>query len=215
MECVRAAAGRLAMDVSRRIIAGIWLHFQTSSDNLADRLALNRHQWWPSITVGYLEDWNRTRAAEDMEFLDRTVVDWISWSGRAPTLQNETSTGANHQRDWLTLDAGIRLGCWPSAFFVAAGTEIFRDSTLLLMVASLIDQSAYITKFGGDSGNWAATDDQGMLTAAIAFPELTPSQVWFDTAIDRSLSSLRTDVYLDGVEDEMASGYGEIVAADL
>jgi hypothetical protein len=107
-------------------------------------LALNRHEWWPSVTAGYLEDWNRTRAAADMRFLDRTVVDWLSWSGHAPTTKSETSTGANHQKDWLTLDAGIRMGAWTTAFFVACGAPEFRDSTLLLMVSSIIDQNAFL-----------------------------------------------------------------------
>ena len=82
-------------------------------------LALNRHSQFGTLALAYVQ----SKDPRYIKLLDDLIVDWVGFAGRAP-YTDTCKAGVENchwEPDWLTLDAGIRLSVWPTAFYVACG----------------------------------------------------------------------------------------------
>jgi hypothetical protein len=74
------------------------------------------------------------------------------------------------------------------------------------MVKSLAEQAAYLLKYP-TSGNWLCMEANGMGHVGILFPEFKDAATWRDTAVERLYKELDNQVYLDGAQIELSTGY--------
>eukprot|EP00041_Stephanoeca_diplocostata_P034760 m.1201460 g.1201460 ORF g.1201460 m.1201460 type:complete len:696 (+) comp24575_c0_seq12:64-2151(+) len=173
-------------------------------------LALNRHFQFGTLTDAWLATGNATYAA----FLDALVEDWITFAGLPPQGSSKYPP-EEYYPDWVLLDAGIRMGVWPIAFFGMQNSSTFRRSTLLLMAASSAIHAEFLTKYTVPTSNWVATIAYGLASTAIAFPEFTASSTWYNVGLTRAALVLHDGVYPDGVETEMTAHYHAVAANSL
>ena len=125
---------------------------------------------------------------------------------------------------WRLLEQGARFAWstsgggapWPAAFFGLQRAANFSTSARALAVL-VAGQHLATLEAAGAAGvsNWAITQSTGLVTLALAFPELKGAAAARDAALANLLSLLQSGVYPDGVETEQASGYDMNTASDF
>ena len=123
---------------------------------------------------------------------------------------------------WRLLEQGARFSTggggppWPAAFFGLQRAANFSDSARALAVLVAGEHLATLVAAGtAGVSNWAITQNTGLVTLALAFPELKGAASARDAALANLLSLLSSGVYPDGVETEQASGYDMNTANDF
>ena len=158
---------------------------------------LGRHHWWPSLARAY---WD----AGDEKYVKHLVWEMRSW-----VEDNRMPMRVNNRRGsrWRTIECGIRLaGSWPRTFFMLLGAPAFDDDSVIMMLKSMAEQAAYLLKYPM-GGNWLTMEGNGMGHVGILFPEFGAAQTWRDTAVDRLYKELDIQVYPDGAQIELTTGY--------
>jgi len=123
---------------------------------------------------------------------------------------------------WRLLEQGARFSTggggppWPAAFFGLQRAANFSTSARALAVLVAGEHLASLVAAGtAGVSNWAITQNTGLVTLALAFPELKGAAAARDAALANLLSLLSSGVYPDGVETEQASGYDMNTANDF
>jgi len=123
---------------------------------------------------------------------------------------------------WRLLEQGARFSTggggppWPAAFFGLQRAANFSVSARALAVLVAGEHLASLVAAGtAGVSNWAITQNTGLVTLALAFPELKGAAAARDAALANLLKLLSSGVYPDGVETEQASGYDINVANDF
>jgi len=111
---------------------------------------------------------------------------------------------------WRTIETGIRtFGAWPDSFTYFLSSPTFDDESVILMVKSFHDHAQHLMKYP-TTGNWLAMEANGLFHIGVLFPEFKEAQTWRQTAIDRLYAELDKQVYADGAQIELASGYHNV-----
>lgn len=199
---------------------------------------LNRHQTFPTVLDAFLSTGNAEYAA----WIDETIIDWAMHNpcpgsnlqktapkcfpigdGSAPPCSFDEKPGQQAcsssytESPWRLLEQGVRFSSpWPSTFFGLQLSSNFSTSARSLAVLVAGEHLASLEAAGKTGvSNWAITQNTGLITLALAFPELNRASEAKDAAFDNLLSLLQSGVYSDGVETEMASGYDMNTASDF
>jgi hypothetical protein len=146
-----------------------------------------------------------------------------SWVNNTPGSQ--ACVTSYTESPWRLLEQGIRFSSsslnlstspWPATFFGLQQASNFSSSARSLAILVAGEHLLSLLE-AGKSGvsNWAITQSTGLVTLALAFPELNKASIAKDTAIENLLSLLQSGVYPDGVETEQASGYDMNTANDF
>lgn len=161
--------------------------------------ALNRHQWWPSLACRTARSGNRL--GEYGEVLVKEINSWLEQCPPPSTRSNGRGSS------WRTIEAGIRMiRSWPETFSWVRRSEAIDDSTILKMLASMVDQAEYLVRFKTDH-NWLALEMDGLHAVGTLLPEFSRSKKWRKIAIS-SLDSALGDQFLpDGVHEELSPSY--------
>lgn len=216
-----------------------WLFRGPRSDPEFENV-LNRH----SPFLSSLDAWSATGNSEYAAWLDRTVIDWANHNpcpggdlestvpqcfpvgdGRTPVCAWGPTNTPGTQRcvpsyiesPWRLLEQGVRMQSpWPATFFGLQRAANFSTSARVLSVLVVGEHLATLLAAGAAGvSNWAITQNSGLVTAALAFPELKGAAAAKDAALAALLSLLSSGVYADGVETEQASGYDMDTALDF
>lgn len=162
-------------------------------------IELNRHYTWLNLARA----WDATgdaRYARDLAFL---VSDWITDNPRPESPRDARWT-------WRTLECGLRLQRpWPECFLRMLDAPGFTPELLCAMLLSIWEQSDYLMRFGG-GGNWLTMEKNGLLTAAVTFPEFADSQAWIDDALSNMTREIGVQVYPDGSQVELTPHYHSV-----
>ena len=202
---------------------------------------LNRH----ATFTGALDAWSATGNPEYATWLDKTIIDWAThlpcpggdlqptgagkcyplgdgrtplcaWgAGDAPGAQ--ACVSSYNESPWRLLEQGIRFsGPWPATFFGLQGATNFSTSARALVVLVAGEHLASLAAAGTQGvSNWAITQATGLVSLAVAWPELKGAGSAREAGLGALLSLLHTGVYPDGCETEQASGYGMATAGDF
>jgi len=161
---------------------------------------LNRHSIWVDLLEGYLKTGNEKYSRE----FCTQVVDWIVENPAPPYSLTRVAT-------WRNLEAGYRCAhTWPQTFYGFLSSPNFTPQAIQLMLASLWSHGEYIMKFPAGlrtPNNWSIIDSTGLAALAMYFPELRGSDEWLKTGFDRLEHQLRLQVYPDGAQYELTTGY--------
>jgi len=186
-----------------------WFHNATGGDtglafNPEWTWQLNRHSPWYSLAMAYatLKD-----EAYAREFAFQ-VSDWARDCAR-PLSGNVNAAGSA----WRTIESGIRMaGSWPMAFFAFRRSPSVDDDTLLDMVKLFVEHAYHLmpeSRFRSTS-NWGTMESNGLFSVGVLFPEFQEAASWRKTAMNRLYGELDKQVYPDGMQIELASGYHQV-----
>lgn len=161
---------------------------------------LNRHPYWPELGEAY---W----ATGDEKYARAFVAQMTDWVRSQPV---PAGSGGGAGSAWRTIETGIRtFGAWPNAFYRFLGSPTFTDDAVLLMVKSFADHAEHLVKHPA-TGNWLAMESNGLFHIGVLFPEFKAAATWRDTGMKRLYEELEKQVYPDGAQVELASGYHNV-----
>ncbi len=171
--------------------------------------ALNRHFHFRDLSAAY---WNTGQ-----ERYARALAEhWMDWIHANPPPRLSSGNGAGDANCiWQTLTTGIRLeNTWPDALYRCLGSPSFTDRVIIDIVKSIADQARHLVRWPS-GGNWLTEESLGLFTAGMLFPEYREAASWRQTAVQRLYGQLDDEVYPDGMEYELATGYNNWVVSNL
>ena len=160
---------------------------------------LNRHQFFQALGREYARTGDEKYAAAFNEI----ITDWIV-SNPVPAERSRRTSS------WRTIEAGIRtFSSWQVAWQVFKDSPSFTTDARILMLKSFAEHADYLAKYPA-GGNWLLMECNGLLHIGALFPEFKDAPKWRQTAIDRLMSQMATQVYPDGAQFELSSSYHNV-----
>lgn len=159
---------------------------------------LSRHPFWQTLGRAYWDTGDEVYARE----FAAQLSDWIT-DNPVPVGDSGNRAGSR----WRTIEAGIRMfSSWPECFFRFLSSPSFDDDTVVLMVKSMVEHARHLMAHP-TSNNWLAMEMNGLFHVGALFPEFKESALWRDTARQRLYDEMNLQVYPDGAQIELATGY--------
>lgn len=161
---------------------------------------LNRHAEWTALANAY-------RDTGDEKYAREFVAQMTQWVRDCP-LPDHAANGA--RSSWRTIETGIRAASvWPAVFYRFLLSPEFHDEALLTMVKSFAEHAQHVMEFN-TTGNWLTMEGNGLYHVGVLFPEFKEAPVWRDTALGWLYREMDSQVYPDGVQIELSSGYHHV-----
>jgi len=161
---------------------------------------LGRHPYWRTLRDAY---W----ATGDEKYAQAFVRQLNSWIDRCP---RPNDSGNYRDSAWRTIECGIRMGgSWPTAFFGFLPSPSFDDASICKMVASMVEHAHHLMKYP-TRANWLTMESNGLFHVGVLFPEFKEAASWRDTGLKRLRHELDAQVYPDGAQMELSTGYHQV-----
>ena len=161
---------------------------------------LNRMGHWITLLAGYLKTSNEAYARE----YNSEVIDWTVRNPAPPFRLTRVPS-------WRNLEAGVRMsGTWPKSFFGFLVSPSFQTQAIQLMLASMCSHGEHIMKFPSGLrfvNNWVIIGSNGLANLGMFFPEFRNAKIWSETGLQRLSEQLNKQVYPDGMQHELSTGY--------
>ena len=168
---------------------------------------LNRHFHFRPLAQAY---WQTGQNKYAKEIADQ-IVDWVRAN---PPLLLSSGNGRACEA-WQTLTTGIRLASiWPDALYRCMDAPAFNDEVICTILKSIHQQAEHLVRWPS-KGNWLTAESNGLYTAGMLFPEFKRAKGWRAIAISRIYKQLDNEVYPDGMEYELATGYNNWVVREF
>jgi|LSQX01.2.fsa_nt_gb hypothetical protein len=161
---------------------------------------LNRHSFWTTLGLAYLE-------TGEEKYAEEFVYQMTDWVKQCPVPINDSG---NRGVLWRTIEQGIRMGqTWPAAYFLFIKSPSFTDEAIVTMVKSMVEHARHLM-IHQTTANWLSMECNGLMHVGVLFPEFKEADEWRKTAIDRMYVELDKQVYPDGAQIELSTGYHQV-----
>jgi hypothetical protein len=161
---------------------------------------LSRHSAWVTLGRAY---W----ATGDERYARAFVFQMNSWTTQNPVPED---SGNERGSRWRTIETGIRAAStWLEAFYLFLGSPTFDDDSVVRMVRSFVEHAEHLIKWP-TTGSWLTMEMNGLYHVGVMFPEFRDAPVWRETALNRLCAELDNQVYPDGAQIELSSGYHQV-----
>jgi hypothetical protein len=164
----------------------------------------NRQEYLPPL----LDAYRKTGNARYVRLIDNLIRDWVT--GSLPYPACDTTDAC-----WRGLETALRVKQWAIVFYALQQDPHFSDATRLLMLTSLPDHAHYLLYFHKPGGNWITTELSALGLIAAAWPEFREATAWQAYSGETLLRSMPEQIYLDGVQMELTSGYHYVSLKDF
>jgi len=164
----------------------------------------NRQEYLPPL----LETYRKTGHARYVRLIDNLIRDWVT--GSLPYPACDTTDAC-----WRGLETALRVKQWAIVFYALQQDSLFSDATRLLMLTSLPEHAHYLRHFHKGGGNWITTELSGLGLIAAAWPEFREAAAWQAYSGETLLCSMPEQIYPDGVQMELTSGYHYVSLKDF
>jgi len=162
---------------------------------------LSRHPEWAILAERY-------RETGDERFAEGFVNFFASWVRQA-VVPEDAPGGAT--LCWRTIEAGIRMGgVWQWALHSFYRSPHFTDDVLVKWYKSIWEHGWRLRHFHR-TGNWLIMEMNGLAQIGILYPQLRDAPAWKAYAFGRLVQELDTQVYRDGFQYELSTGYHQVV----
>lgn len=162
---------------------------------------LSRHHFWPDLGRAY---WD----TGDEKYAKAFVFQMNSWIKQNPVPLNRAENVRASR--WRTIEAGIRMdGTWWESLYYFLSSPSFTDEDVVTMVKSCAEHAQYLMKFPM-TGNWLTMEANGLYHVGAMLPEFKEAKTWRDTGIARLYKELDIQVYPDGAQIELTTGYHQV-----
>ena len=172
---------------------------------------LSRHPFWVTLGQAY---W-KTGDEKYAEAFVRQMRHWVenvmvpvgedgnSW-------KDDARMGSPLTNCWRTIECGIRMGqTWPYAYHYFLSSPSFTDDAVCLMLKSMVEHARHLMRWPR-SGNWLTMEANGLYHVGVLFPEFKEADEWRRVAMERQYKELDEQVYPDGAQIELSSGYHQV-----
>jgi hypothetical protein len=161
---------------------------------------LNRHAEWLGLSRAY-------RDTGDEKYAREFVAQMTGWVAACPMPED----AANKARSaWRTIETGIRAAqIWPELWYRFLLSPAMTDDALISFLKAYIDHARHLMAFH-TTGNWLAMEGNGLYHVGVLFPEFKDAAAWRDTAAGWIYNEMNNQVYPDGVQIELSSGYHHV-----
>jgi hypothetical protein len=159
---------------------------------------LSRHPFWSTLGRAY---WATGDEVYAREFVAQ-ITGWIT-DNPVPVGGSGNQPGSR----WRTIETGIRmLSSWPDCYFRFLSSPSFTDDAVVLMVKSMVEHARHLLAHP-TGNNWLAMEMNGLFHVGVLFPEFRDAALWRETASRRLYEEMNLQVYPDGAQVELATGY--------
>jgi hypothetical protein len=161
---------------------------------------LNRHAEWIALARAY-------RQTHDEKYAREFVAQMLSWVKDCPMPRD----AANGPRSaWRTIETGIRAAdVWPEVWYSFVKSPAMTDDALLTFLRAYLDHAHHLMAFH-TTGNWLAMEGNGLYHVGVLFPEFRDAPDWRATGGKWIYEEMNNQVYPDGVQIELSSGYHHV-----
>jgi len=159
---------------------------------------LNRHKEWKVMAGVY----RRTGDERYAEATARQVRSWIDQAEApvSPCVGEATLA-------WRTIECGIRQGqCWPDVIHAFVKTAAFDDDLITDWCKSVWEHGLRL-QVDHRTGNWLIMEMTGLIHIGLLYPCFREAVEWYDYALDKLEQELAVQVYDDGFQYELSTGY--------
>ncbi len=161
---------------------------------------LSRHSEWGILAQRY-------RETGDERFAQAFVRFFQSWVRQAVVPEN--APGGN-TLCWRTIEAGIRIGgAWQWALHSFYRSPCFTDDVLVDWFKSVWEHGWRLRHFHR-TGNWLIMEMNGLAQIGILYGQFKDALAWKTYAFDRLTEELDAQVYPDGFQVELSTGYHQV-----
>ena len=164
---------------------------------------LSRHPFWTTLAEYYT-------ATGD----EKAVTVWIdmisSWFDQA-LVPEKAKPGATHC--WRTIEAGIRMSGWSHQIAAFAKSPQVTDEFLTRYFISIWEHG-WRLRNNSTNGNWLLMELHGLLRITLLYPFLNDAPEWKAYALRRLQEEFSRQVYPDGFQYELATGYHGVVISN-
>ncbi len=163
---------------------------------------LSRHSELNALAEAY-------RATGDERYAEGCTELFDSWVKQALRPSAEESHGATIC--WRTIECGIRMGLiWPNIIHTFINTPSWTDDIIVDWFKSVYEHAIRLrTKFSG--GNWLIHELDGLANICILYPMFKDTAEWKSTTFKKLVEELKKQIYPDGFQFELATGYHWVV----
>ncbi len=172
-------------------------------------ISLNRHFHWITLGRAYIQ-------TKDERYAREFVNQLLSWIDAMPVQIGERYLEGLDDKPGLlslSLDAGIRMGqTWIPAYYYFLHSPSFTVEAHIAMLKAFRDHAIYLMdpRHFRSFSNWGAMESNGLFHVGVMFPEFKEAETWRKTAIERLYRELENQVYPDGVQIELSTGYHQV-----
>lgn len=157
----------------------------------------NRHESWPVLARAY---W----ATGEEKYAKEFVYQMTDWVKKCPV---PTDDNGKNSPCWRTIEAGLRMGfSWPESFYRFLSSPSFTDEAIVTMIKSMAEHAQHLMRWPS-TANWLTMETNGLMHVGVLFPEFKDAALWRKTATERAYSELDKQVYPDGAQIELSTGY--------
>lgn len=161
---------------------------------------LSRHPEWALLAERY-------RETGDERFAEAFVRFFKSWVHQA-VVPEDAPGGAT--LCWRTIEAGIRMGgSWQWALHTFFRSAHFADEVLIDWYKSVWEHGWRLRNFHR-TGNWLIIEMNGLAQIGILYPQFREAPAWKAYAFGRLVEELDAQVYPDGFQVELSTGYHQV-----
>lgn len=112
---------------------------------------------------------------------------------------------------WRTIECGIRMGAnWPYVLYSFYRSPAFTDDVLVDWYKSVYEHGVRLHDHHM-SGNWLIMEMNGLAHISILYPEFKQAGEWHAFAFRMLGEELKKQIYPDGFQYELSTGYHDVV----
>lgn len=159
---------------------------------------LSRHREWYMMSRVY----RRTGGERYAAAVARQIRSWIDQAQcpELPCFGGDTLC-------WRTIECGIRQGqCWPDVIHTFYNCPSFDDDLITDWCKSVWEHGAHLHT-DHTIGNWLIMEMTGLLHIGLLYPCFKDSAVWYRFALEKLTKELAVQIYDDGFQYELTTGY--------
>ncbi len=164
---------------------------------------LSRHPFWTTLAEYYTATGDEKAATVWIDMIS-------SWFDQA-LVPEKAGPGATHC--WRTIEAGIRMSGWSRQIAAFAKSPQVTDEFLTRYFISIWEHG-WRLRNNSTSGNWLLMELHGLLRIAMLYPFLSDAPEWKAYALGRLQKEFSRQVYPDGFQYELATGYHGVVISN-
>ncbi len=164
---------------------------------------LNRHAELLTLARAY-------RTTGDERYAEECCALFDSWVKQATRYSLDDNN--SEALCWRSIECGIRMSVvWPEVIYSILPSNACNDDIIVDFFKSIYEHALLLRQFHASLGNWLIMEMSGLLHIATLFPFFLKAEEWFGYAIDKLSAELEKQVYPDGFQFELSSGYQQVV----
>ena len=165
---------------------------------------LSRHPFLTSLAEYYVMTRDPNAAAAYVRLLG-------SWFDQAQAPEPGTHDGAT--LCWRTIETGIRISGWSRQFAAFADDPLVDDEFVTAYFRSICEHGDRLRR-SKTGGNWHIMEMNGLLRITLLYPFLADAAEWQAHALGELEAEFGRQVYDDGFQVELATGYHGVVVGN-